>query len=71
MIWVSHLLPPFYWCYKWDFCAILQDVCLVVKEHDVDIVSELRHGGQDEGDSGYDDHWHGGEGKYLKNIIHL
>ena len=52
----------------------LPTLCLVVKEDDVDLLGQLRHRGEDEGERGDDHHRHRGErtnlGKRIKNLFH-
>ena len=48
----------------------LPTLCLVVKEDDVDLLGQLRHRGEDEGERGDDHHRHRGECANLENRIY-
>ena len=47
----------------------LPTLCLVVKENNVDLLGQLRHRGEDEGERGDDHHRHRGEGANLGNMF--
>ena len=47
----------------------LPTLCLVVEEDDVDLLGQLRHGGEDEGERRDDHHRHRGERANLEKIF--
>ena len=47
----TYLFPPLHRRYERDVCVVRGHIRLVVEQHDVDVIGQLWHCGQDKGDS--------------------